>query len=123
MKRLDFIAIGLIIIWFILPFLFSDYIYAFNMDYMVLFFGILYLQYRIIQSKTKLKPNKYDFIAIGLLVFYLSLPFLFDIGTGEGFYYDLGSHLGGVIIFGLIYLGYRIWQKRTKHEEKNKDVI
>ena len=55
-----------------------------------------------------------DFVVIGLSVLWISLPIWSGFHTGEGIYYDIGSQSGFVILFGGIYLAYRIYQSRKK---------
>ena len=56
-----------------------------------------------------------DYVVIGLSVLWISLPFWYVAGrTGEGLGYDIGSQSGFVILFGGIYLAYRIYQSRKK---------
>lgn len=55
--------------------------------------------------------------SIVLSVFWIALPILGFGRTGEGLGYDIGSQSGPVIMIGVPYLVYRIYQYR-KHRVK-----
>lgn len=70
--------------------------------------------------------KKLDYTVIGILVLWTFLPawlwfgFGIFIGSGEGLGFDIGSQLTNAAIFGLLWVGYRVWEKRKNKEEKKE---